>query len=48
VLVAVGLPPDTGMCRLSFGLETTLEDVDLAARTLGDVALELTHSRSSS
>ncbi len=48
VLVAVGLPPDTGMCRLSFGHETTVEDVDLAARTLGDVALELTHSRSSS
>jgi cysteine desulfurase len=48
VLVAVGLPPDTAMCRLSFGHETTVEDVDLAARTLGDVALELSHSRSSS
>jgi cysteine desulfurase len=41
VLVAIGLSPDTGMCRLSFGLDTTAEDVDLAARTLGDVALEL-------
>jgi len=48
VLVATGLPPDTGMCRLSFGLETTTEEVDLAARMLGDVALELSRSRSSS
>jgi cysteine desulfurase len=50
VLVAIGLAPDTGMCRLSFGLETTAEDVDLAARTLGDVAKELAVSspRSSS
>jgi cysteine desulfurase len=48
VLVAIGLPPDTGMCRLSFGLDTTAVDVDLAARTLGDVALELARSASRS
>jgi hypothetical protein len=36
------------MCRLSFGLDTTAEDAELAARTLGDVALELSRSRSSS
>jgi cysteine desulfurase len=51
VLVAIGLAPDTGMCRLSFGHDTTAEDVDLAARSLGDVAIELgrvSHSRSSS
>jgi cysteine desulfurase len=41
VLVAIGLPPDAGMCRLSFGHDTTAGDVDAAARTLGDVALEL-------
>src|SRR5215468_4240879 len=41
VLVAIGLPPDTGMCRLSFGLDTTADDVDAAADTLADVALEL-------
>jgi cysteine desulfurase len=40
-LVAIGLPPDTGMCRLSFGLDTTEDDVDRAAGTLADVALEL-------
>jgi cysteine desulfurase len=40
-LVAIGLPPDTGMCRLSFGLDTTADDVDRAAGTLADVALEL-------
>jgi cysteine desulfurase len=48
VLVAIGLPPEAGMCRLSFGLETTEEEVDLAARTLGEVALELGVSRSRS
>jgi cysteine desulfurase len=48
VLVAIGLAPDTGMCRLSFGLETTADDVDAAARTLADVALELAASRSRS
>ncbi|HEX2692133.1 MAG TPA: aminotransferase class V-fold PLP-dependent enzyme [Kofleriaceae bacterium] len=50
VLLAIGLPPDTGMCRLSFGLDTTAADIDLASRTLGDVALELaqvSRSRSS-
>jgi cysteine desulfurase len=41
VLVAIGLPPDTGMCRLSFGHDTTADDVDAAAATLADVALEL-------
>jgi cysteine desulfurase len=40
-LVAIGLPPDTGMCRLSFGRDTTADDVDLATGTLADVALEL-------
>lgn len=45
VLVAIGLPADTGMCRLSFGLDTTAEDVELAAQTLADVALELSRSR---
>src|SRR5215470_16130999 len=40
-LVAIGLAPDTGMCRLSFGLDTTDDDVDRAASTLADVALEL-------
>ena len=40
-LVAIGLPPDTGMCRLSFGLDTTEDDVDRAAGALADVALEL-------
>jgi len=41
VLVAIGLPPDAGMCRLSFGLDTTADDVATAAPTLADVALEL-------
>jgi cysteine desulfurase len=41
VLVAIGLAPDAGMCRLSFGHDTTTDDVDTAARTLADVALEL-------
>ncbi|HEX7835845.1 MAG TPA: aminotransferase class V-fold PLP-dependent enzyme, partial [Kofleriaceae bacterium] len=45
VLVAIGLSPDTGMCRLSFGLDTTAEDVELAAETLADVALDLSRSR---
>jgi cysteine desulfurase len=40
-LVAIGLPPDAGMCRLSFGLDTTDDDVDGAAGTLADVAREL-------
>jgi cysteine desulfurase len=49
VLLAIGLPPDAGMCRLSFGHDTTADDIDAAARTLADVALELSakasHSR---
>lgn len=40
-LVAIGLPPDTGMCRMSFGLDTSDDDVDRAAGALADVALEL-------
>lgn len=48
VLVAIGMSPDAGMCRLSFGLDTTDDDIGLAARTLGDVALELTASASRS
>ena len=47
VLVAIGLAPDTGMCRLSFGLDTTADDAELAGQTLADVALELSRSRSS-
>jgi cysteine desulfurase len=45
VLVAIGVAPDTGMCRLSFGLDTTADDADGAARTLADVALELSCPR---
>ena len=45
VLLAIGLPPDTGMCRLSFGHDTTAADVDAAADTLADVALELAARR---
>jgi cysteine desulfurase len=41
VLVAIGLLPDTGMCRLSFGLDTADDDIERAAGTLADVALEL-------
>ena len=47
VLVAIGLPPDDGMCRLSFGLDTTADDIAAAAPTLADVALELSSRRSS-
>jgi cysteine desulfurase len=46
VLLAIGLPPDTGMCRLSFGHDTTADDAGDAARTLADVALELSSRRS--
>ena len=45
VLVAIGLPADTGMCRLSFALDTTAEEVEVAAATLADVALELARQR---
>ena len=41
VLAAIGLPFDTGMCRLSFGLDTTADEVEAAAATLADVAIEL-------
>jgi cysteine desulfurase len=41
ILLAIGLSPDTGMCRLSFGHDTTAADADAAADTLADVALEL-------
>jgi cysteine desulfurase len=40
-LAAIGLPQDHGMVRLSFGRETTADDVDAATRLLADVALEL-------
>jgi cysteine desulfurase len=45
VLEALGLPADAGMVRLSFGLETTTEEVDTAASILADVAAELTAPR---
>jgi cysteine desulfurase len=41
VLAALALPPEYGMVRLSFGLETTVEDVDVAAQILADVIAEL-------
>jgi cysteine desulfurase len=41
VLEAIGLPPDDGMVRLSFGLDTTREDVASAAAILADVASSL-------
>lgn len=41
VLAAIGLPEDTGMVRLSFGLDTTVAEVDAAAVVLADVAREL-------
>ena len=45
VLEAIGLPPDTGMGRLSFGLETTMEEALAATEILADVASELGASR---
>ncbi len=45
VLAAIGLPPDVGMVRLSFGLETTATEVEAAAEILADVADELTPRR---
>ena len=45
VLAALALPEDAGMVRLSFGLETTAEEVDIAASILADVAAELTAPR---
>lgn len=41
ILVALGMAPDAGMVRLSFGLDTTADDVDAAAQLLADVAAEL-------
>ncbi len=41
VLVALGLPPDVGMVRLSFGHDTTADEVASATTTLADVAIEL-------
>ena len=41
VLLAIGLAPDTGMCRLSFGHDTTEADAEQAAHAIADVALEL-------
>jgi len=41
VLEAIGLPADTGMGRLSFGLDTTAEEIAAATEILADVALEL-------
>ncbi len=41
VLVAIGLPEDHGMVRLSFGHDTTLDEVNAAAKILADVAAEL-------
>ena len=38
VLVAIGLPADVGMVRLSFGIETTAAEVETAARILAEVA----------
>jgi cysteine desulfurase len=45
VLVAIGLAPDAGMCRLSFGHDTTEDEVEAAAQALADVALELRASQ---
>lgn len=41
VLAALALPPEYGMVRLSFGLETTADEVDAAAQILADVIAEL-------
>lgn len=41
VLAAIGLAEDTGMGRLSFGLDTTAEEVAKAIELIADVALEL-------
>ena len=44
VLEAIGLAPDDGMVRLSFGLDTTSDDVARAATILADVAASLAKS----
>lgn len=41
ILEAMALPADTGMARLSFGLDTTPNDVETAAAILAEVVLEL-------
>jgi cysteine desulfurase len=41
VLEAIGLPPDHGMVRLSFGLDTTADEVASAATILADVIASL-------
>jgi len=41
MLAAIGLAEDTGMGRLSFGLDTEVADVATAANLIADVALEL-------
>jgi cysteine desulfurase len=41
ILEAIGLSPDTGMARLSFGLDTSAADVAAAAEILANVAIEL-------
>jgi cysteine desulfurase len=41
VLAAIGLPEDTGMCRLSFGLDTTTDEVERAISILIEVAAML-------
>jgi cysteine desulfurase len=41
VLEAIGLSPDAGMVRLSFGLDTTADEVTRAATILADVVLGL-------
>jgi len=43
VLEAIGLSPDDGMVRLSFGLDTTADEVARAATILADVARSLAH-----
>jgi cysteine desulfurase len=40
-LEAIGLPADHGMVRLSFALDTTMDEVARAASVLADVATEL-------
>ena len=45
VLASLALPADVGMVRLSFGLETTPDEVDAAASILADVASELSPRR---
>ena len=41
ILEAIGLAPDAGMGRLSFGLDTRADEVATATELLADVALEL-------